>query len=75
MCGPARCEPMHPGCTWSPEHRKACWDRHIEADRLCAVADSDYGEGVRQLKAYEAANGAEAGRLLRAEIKRLRGRQ
>ena len=24
MCGHAPCAPMHPACTWSPEHRAAC---------------------------------------------------
>lgn len=41
MCGHSPCVPMHPGCTHSPEHRKACYDRDVEAERILALPKVD----------------------------------
>ena len=29
MCGASACIPMHPGCTWSEQHRMVCEARDI----------------------------------------------
>ena len=70
MCGALPCMPMHPACTWSPEHKTACLARYREATRLLALRASDWDAAVRELHAYDAAHSADAGKLLRAEIKR-----
>ena len=70
MCGELPCVPMHASCTWSPEHKAACLARYHEARRLLALRASDWDSAVRELHAYDAEHGPDAGRLLRAEIKR-----
>ena len=70
MCGPQPCSPMHASCTWSPEHKAACLARYREAQILLALRASDWDGAVRELHAYDAEHGPDAGRLLRAEIKR-----
>lgn len=70
MCGELPCSPMHPGCKYSREWAAECLERYYEAQRLLTLRVSDWDRAVRELHAYDAQHGVEAGKLLRAEIKR-----
>lgn len=70
MCGPSACVPMHPGCTWSPEHKAECLSRRELAERLILQSSADWDGAVRELRRYEENHGKPQADKLRAEIKR-----
>lgn len=72
MCGHSPCVPMHPGCTWSREHKEECFARRQLAERLILRSVSDWDGALRELQRYEETNGIPQADKLRAEIRKQR---
>ena len=70
MCGALPCQPMHPGCTHSPEWKAECLERHNLASSLLAQRAVDWDGAVKRFQDYEQEHGKAQADLLRAEIKR-----